>query len=199
MAPLEIKIGSLLDGAAQASGAVAIIDVFRAFTTAAVVLANGASKIIMVFGSGGSVGNQDRQLARRRCAGERRGGHHRRVSGVHDSGGGVGQRRSEDHDGRLSRMKRWHCAPAARATSAWARSAGACRPDSISATHPSRCPTSIFTAGRSSSAPAPARRVSLRRPVRDSLFAAAPGDRPRHRPSVAVRRCRRDHPGRDGQ
>jgi 2-phosphosulfolactate phosphatase len=48
MAPLEIKIGSLLDGAAQASGAVAIIDVFRAFTTAAVVLANGASKIIMV-------------------------------------------------------------------------------------------------------------------------------------------------------
>lgn len=32
----------------QATGAVAIIDVFRAFTTAAVVLANGACKIIMV-------------------------------------------------------------------------------------------------------------------------------------------------------
>lgn len=30
------------------SGAVAIIDVFRAFTTAAVALANGASKIVMV-------------------------------------------------------------------------------------------------------------------------------------------------------
>jgi 2-phosphosulfolactate phosphatase len=45
---MEIWIGSLLDGAAQATGAVAIIDVFRAFTTAAVVLANGASKITMV-------------------------------------------------------------------------------------------------------------------------------------------------------
>jgi 2-phosphosulfolactate phosphatase len=46
--PNEIWIGSLLDGATQATGAVAIIDVFRAFTTAAVVLANGASHIIMV-------------------------------------------------------------------------------------------------------------------------------------------------------
>jgi 2-phosphosulfolactate phosphatase len=45
---VEIWIGSLLDGAAQASGAVAVIDVFRAFTMAAVVLANGASHIIMV-------------------------------------------------------------------------------------------------------------------------------------------------------
>jgi 2-phosphosulfolactate phosphatase len=44
----DIWIGSLLEGAAQATGAVAIIDVFRAFTTAAVVLANGASHIIMV-------------------------------------------------------------------------------------------------------------------------------------------------------
>jgi len=35
-------------GARQATGAVAIIDVFRAFTTAAVALANGASEIIMV-------------------------------------------------------------------------------------------------------------------------------------------------------
>jgi 2-phosphosulfolactate phosphatase len=34
---MEIWVGSLLDGAAQATGAVAIIDVFRAFTTAAVV------------------------------------------------------------------------------------------------------------------------------------------------------------------
>ena len=45
---MEIWIGSLLDGAAQATGAVAIIDVFRAFTTAAVALANGASQITMV-------------------------------------------------------------------------------------------------------------------------------------------------------
>jgi len=48
MATLEIRIGSLLEGATQASGAVAIIDVFRAFSTAAVVLANGAAKITMV-------------------------------------------------------------------------------------------------------------------------------------------------------
>jgi 2-phosphosulfolactate phosphatase len=45
---LEILMGSLLQGARQASGAVAVIDVFRAFTTAAVVLANGASRIVMV-------------------------------------------------------------------------------------------------------------------------------------------------------
>jgi len=44
----QISIGSLLEGARQATGAVAIIDVFRAFTTAAVALANGASDIIMV-------------------------------------------------------------------------------------------------------------------------------------------------------
>lgn len=48
MRPVDIWIGSLLEGAAQARGVVAIIDVFRAFTTAAVVLANGASRIIMV-------------------------------------------------------------------------------------------------------------------------------------------------------
>jgi 2-phosphosulfolactate phosphatase len=45
---VEIWIGSLIEGAEQATGAVAIIDVFRAFTTAAVVLANGASQITMV-------------------------------------------------------------------------------------------------------------------------------------------------------
>src|SRR5208282_5381349 len=45
---MEISIGSLLEGARQATGAVAIIDVFRAFTTAAVVLANGACRIVMV-------------------------------------------------------------------------------------------------------------------------------------------------------
>jgi 2-phosphosulfolactate phosphatase len=55
---MDIWIGSLLEGAQQARGAVAIIDVFRAFTTAAVVLANGASRIIMV-------GAVDRALALR--------------------------------------------------------------------------------------------------------------------------------------
>ena len=43
-----VWIGSLLEGARQAQGAVAIIDVFRAFTTGAVVLANGASRIVIV-------------------------------------------------------------------------------------------------------------------------------------------------------
>src|SRR3978361_343039 len=45
---MDIVIASLLEGARQASGAVAVIDVFRAFTSAAVALANGASRIIMV-------------------------------------------------------------------------------------------------------------------------------------------------------
>jgi 2-phosphosulfolactate phosphatase len=45
---VAVLIESLLTGAERASGAVAIIDVFRAFTTAAVALANGASQIIMV-------------------------------------------------------------------------------------------------------------------------------------------------------
>jgi len=45
---VEIRIESLLEGANRATGAVAVIDVFRAFTTGAVALANGAEKIIMV-------------------------------------------------------------------------------------------------------------------------------------------------------
>ena len=45
---MNIIIDSLLEGAQRATGQVAIIDVFRAFTTAAVALANGASRIIMV-------------------------------------------------------------------------------------------------------------------------------------------------------
>jgi len=62
MAPLEIIIGSLLEGATQAAGAVAIIDVFRAFSTAAVVLSNGAAKITMV-------GSVDEALALRNSGG----------------------------------------------------------------------------------------------------------------------------------
>ena len=42
---MKISIQSLLEGARKASGAVAVIDTFRAFTTAAVALANGAPQI----------------------------------------------------------------------------------------------------------------------------------------------------------
>jgi 2-phosphosulfolactate phosphatase len=45
---MEIRIDSLLPGAERATGSVVIIDVFRAFTTAAVVLARGAAKIVVV-------------------------------------------------------------------------------------------------------------------------------------------------------
>jgi 2-phosphosulfolactate phosphatase len=45
---MEISIHSLLEGGTRATGVVAVIDVFRAFTTAAVALANGASSIVMV-------------------------------------------------------------------------------------------------------------------------------------------------------
>jgi 2-phosphosulfolactate phosphatase len=45
---MNISIQSLLEGATPATGTVAVIDVFRAFTTAAVALANGASRIVMV-------------------------------------------------------------------------------------------------------------------------------------------------------
>ena len=45
---MEISIYSLLGGAELATGAVAVIDVFRAFTTAAVALANGAACIVTV-------------------------------------------------------------------------------------------------------------------------------------------------------
>jgi 2-phosphosulfolactate phosphatase len=45
---MEVSIHNLLEGATRATGTVAVIDVFRAFTTAAVALANGASKIVIV-------------------------------------------------------------------------------------------------------------------------------------------------------
>ena len=48
MLTVEILVDSLLAGAERATGSVAVIDVFRAFTTAAVALANGASQIVMV-------------------------------------------------------------------------------------------------------------------------------------------------------
>jgi 2-phosphosulfolactate phosphatase len=45
---MKVVIESLVEGAERATGVVAVIDVFRAFTSAAVALANGASRIIMV-------------------------------------------------------------------------------------------------------------------------------------------------------
>src|SRR6201986_3954073 len=47
---MDIRIESLLGGAEHATGVVGIIDVFRAFSTAAVAIANGALQIIMVSG-----------------------------------------------------------------------------------------------------------------------------------------------------
>ncbi len=47
---MEITIESLIDGARRAKGTVVIVDVFRAFTTAAVALARGADRIVMVAG-----------------------------------------------------------------------------------------------------------------------------------------------------
>ena len=45
---MRIQIGSLLVGAQEAEGTVVIIDVFRAFTTAAVAFSRGAEKIVLV-------------------------------------------------------------------------------------------------------------------------------------------------------
>ena len=69
---MEIVVESLRSGAERATGRVAVIDVFRAFTTAAVALANGASSVVMV-------GTTDEALALRAkgvaqvCIGEVRG------------------------------------------------------------------------------------------------------------------------------
>ncbi|MCH8206588.1 MAG: 2-phosphosulfolactate phosphatase [Chloroflexi bacterium] len=45
---MRIEMASLLGGARQAEGTVIIIDVFRAFTTAAVAFSRGAEKIVLV-------------------------------------------------------------------------------------------------------------------------------------------------------
>ena len=45
---MEIRIDSLYKGAREARGTVIIIDVFRAFTTAAVAFSKGAEKIVLV-------------------------------------------------------------------------------------------------------------------------------------------------------
>jgi 2-phosphosulfolactate phosphatase len=45
---MKVWLASLADGATGAVGTVVIIDVFRAFTTAAVALARGATRVVMV-------------------------------------------------------------------------------------------------------------------------------------------------------
>ena len=45
---MEIRVASLTSGADAAVGTTVIIDVFRAFTTAAVAFSRGASRIVMV-------------------------------------------------------------------------------------------------------------------------------------------------------
>jgi len=45
---MDIRIESLIEGARRARGVVVIVDVFRAFTTAAVAFARGADRIIIV-------------------------------------------------------------------------------------------------------------------------------------------------------
>jgi 2-phosphosulfolactate phosphatase len=69
---MEIIVDSLLVGAERATGIVAIIDVFRAFTTAAVALANGAARIIMVGSVEEALTLRDRGVGHL-CMGEVRG------------------------------------------------------------------------------------------------------------------------------
>lgn len=45
---MNVRIESLIEGAKRARGTVVIVDVFRAFTTAAVAFAGGASRIVIV-------------------------------------------------------------------------------------------------------------------------------------------------------
>jgi 2-phosphosulfolactate phosphatase len=45
---MDIRLGSLLKGAQEAEGTVVIIDVYRAFTTAAAAFLKGAEKIVLV-------------------------------------------------------------------------------------------------------------------------------------------------------
>ena len=45
---MEIKLGSLVRDAREAEGTVIIIDVFRAFTTAAIAFDRGADHIVLV-------------------------------------------------------------------------------------------------------------------------------------------------------
>ena len=45
---MKVKLESLIQGARNADGTVVVIDVFRAFTTAAVAFSQGAKRVVMV-------------------------------------------------------------------------------------------------------------------------------------------------------
>lgn len=68
----DISIGSFENAARNAKGVVVIIDVFRAFTTAAIALANGARRIIMVDDIDKARTLRDENIGRY-CIGERKG------------------------------------------------------------------------------------------------------------------------------
>lgn len=68
----DIIVGSLEDAARTATGTAVIIDVFRAFTTGAVALANGADKIVMVGDLDQAMGLRDQGVGSI-CMGERGG------------------------------------------------------------------------------------------------------------------------------
>lgn len=68
----DIKIGSLVAAAQEAQGVTVIIDVFRAFTTAAIALSNGASKIYMVDSLEAALNLRDQGICDL-CMGERHG------------------------------------------------------------------------------------------------------------------------------
>ena len=68
----EIAVGSFSGAARAATGVVVIIDVFRAFTTAAVALANGAARIIMVDDLDTALSLRQQGVGRI-CMGERQG------------------------------------------------------------------------------------------------------------------------------
>jgi len=72
MLKMNITIGSFAEAARVAVGTVVIIDVFRAFTTAAVAMQNGASRIIMVEDIDQALSLREQGVGRY-CMGERRG------------------------------------------------------------------------------------------------------------------------------
>jgi 2-phosphosulfolactate phosphatase len=69
---LPITVGSFSEGAAAENGSVVVIDVFRAFTTAAVALSRGAEAIVMVDDLDHAVRLRDQGVGRY-CMGERGG------------------------------------------------------------------------------------------------------------------------------
>ena len=60
----EISVGSFAAAARAATGVAVVIDVFRAFTTAAIALANGARRIVMVDDLDLSVFGDDGEIER---------------------------------------------------------------------------------------------------------------------------------------